>query len=354
MSRRLCSHILRPAFRQNLCVSGSSTYLGHRIRWRSNFSTPTGSGSNQLPQNSLAPSQASGSSLREGNEDDDEVFDEEILSGIPEVELGEDEEMYKDTEEESQYPDLMVSDPMYDAVQEFTFRNPDGHGAKVTIRNDPPLSKDPRMIWPRAGIPDEDKVDPFALISPNARKRSRYHIYPMIQRRVTQQTSKGRKHRMYFLYVVGNGDGLVGFGEGKHENVPRAKSLAMMEALRNMDYVERFEQRTIWTEIETKLSATRIQMRPRPVGFGLHCNPNIHQVLKAAGIKDVSAKVWGSRNPITVIKATCRMIQSGHAPLSMGDGLGGKGRTLEAGGGLRSREVVERERGRRMLDARTW
>jgi len=119
-----------------------------------------------------------------------------------------------------------------------------------------------------------------------------------------------------------------------------------------MDYVERFEKRTIWTDMETKLGATRVILRPRPVGFGLRCNPNIHQVLKAAGIKDISAKVWGSRNPLNVIKALFRMLQAGNAPLSMGDGVGGGGRKLNKGSGIRGKSDVERERGRKLIDLR--
>ena len=192
------------------------------------------------------------------------------------------------------------------------------------------------------------------MLSLSPEEQEKLHKYPLVSRRVTQQTGKGKKHRQYLLMVVGNGNGLVGYGEGKHEDFGVTQERALTEAIRNMDFVERFERRTIWTEMSIKLGATRILMRPRPVGFGLHCNPNIHQVLKAAGIKDISAKVWGSRNPINVIKATCKLIQAGNAPLSMGNGIGGKGRRLDTGSGMRSREALERERGRKFVDGRTW
>ncbi|KII87579.1 hypothetical protein PLICRDRAFT_69065, partial [Plicaturopsis crispa FD-325 SS-3] len=180
----------------------------------------------------------------------------------------------------------------------------------------------------------------------------RFFRFPLISRRVTQQTGKGKIQRMYYLVVVGNGDGLVGYGEGKDEEAQRAMEKAYSEAVRNMDYVDRFEKRTVWTHMESKMGGTRIILRPRPVGFGLACNPNIHQVLKAAGIKDVSAKVWGSRNPINVIKTLCRMIHAGNAPLSFGNGIGGRGRKLDKGAGMKGKEVVERERGRKLVDLR--
>ncbi|KAI0322841.1 ribosomal protein S5 domain 2-type protein, partial [Amylostereum chailletii] len=167
-----------------------------------------------------------------------------------------------------------------------------------------------------------------------------------ISRIVVQQTPKGKVQRFANLVVVGNGKGLVGYGEGKAEDMPRANHKAWIEAVRNMDYVDRFEQRTIWTEMESKMGATRIILRPRPVGFGLHCNPNIHQVLKAAGIKDISAKVWGSRNPMAVIKLLFRMLYAGNAPLGMGNGIGGRGRKLDKGSGMRGKQEIERDRGR--------
>lgn len=178
--------------------------------------------------------------------------------------------------------------------------------------------------------------------------------FPLVSRRITKQTGKGKIHRMYHLIVVGNGNGLVGYGEGKDlDDNSKASEKAFVQAVRNMDYVERFEKRTIFGDMQTKMGSTQIILRPRPVGFGLHCNPNIHQVLKAAGIKDISAKVWGSRNPINVIKALFRMLHSGNAPLYMGDGVGGRGRRTNKGEPIISREAVERARGRRLADLRT-
>jgi len=182
---------------------------------------------------------------------------------------------------------------------------------------------------------------------------AKLHIYPLIMRRVTQQTGKGKIHSMYSLVVVGDGNGLVGYGEGKDGEAAVAREKALAKALRSMDYVERFEKRTFWTDIESKFGSTKIILRPRPVGFGLRCNPNIHQVLKAAGIKDASAKVWGSRNPLMVIKGLFRMLQAGHAPLGMGDGVGGGMRRLDKGSGLRNKSAIERDRGRKMVDLRT-
>lgn len=205
-----------------------------------------------------------------------------------------------------------------------------------------------------ANTTDSSEVDMKKhIILPRAEQGNLYQ-FPLISRRITKQTGKGKVHRMYHLIVVGNGNGLVGYGEGKDlEDSSKAAEKAFVQAVRNMDYVERFEKRTIFGDMQSKMGSTRVILRPRPIGFGLQCNPHIHQVLKAAGIKDISAKVWGSRNPINVIKTLFRMLHSGNAPLYMGDGIGGKGRRTYKGEPIQSRDAVERARGRRLFDLRT-
>ncbi|RDB30661.1 putative 37S ribosomal protein S5, mitochondrial [Hypsizygus marmoreus] len=262
------------------------------------------------------------------------------------------------------YPDLMTPDPLLDSrdVLELPPDEESPYHNRVVIRNhtsifNEALEEDGFDFGAEDYVPTKtDETEESASSLENLpftpAQLSRFYRFPLIRRRITQQTGKGKIHRQFVLMVVGNGDGLVGYGQGKDDDASRAEAKAYAQAVRNMDWVERFEKRTIWTEMDTKLGATQLIMRPRPVGFGLRCNPNLHQVLKAAGIKDVSAKVWGSRNPINVIKAAFRMLQAGHAPLAMGDGIGGPGRKLNKGSGLRSKSDVERERGRQLISLR--
>ena len=271
------------------------------------------------------------------------------------------------------FPDLMQPDPIHDDITTMEFpptkRTP--HTNRVVIRSvyeqrlnrildsDGTEKSESRANEEEEGqveddIDDEGEVDPLAHLPLSREELDKLYKFQLISRRITQQTGKGKIHRQYALVVVGNGDGLVGYGEGKDEELPRASDKAFAAAVRNMDYVERFEKRTLWTDMETKLGSTHIILRPRPIGFGLRCNPNVHQVLKAAGIKDASAKVWGSRNPLNVIKALFRVLQGGNAPLAMGDGFGGKAKKLDKGSGLRNKSAVERDRGRKLVDLRTY
>lgn len=181
------------------------------------------------------------------------------------------------------------------------------------------------------------------------------HRYPLVLKRVVNQTPKGRIASFYALVAVGNGDGVMGIGEGKDkESTGTAQAKAYAEAIKGLDTVARFEDRTIFTETHIKLGATQIRMWPRPAGFGLAVNPYIHQICKAAGIHDLSAKVIGSRNPMQLSKATMMMLHGGGAPLGFGDGAGGKGRRLDAKSGIRPKEVVERERGRKLIEGSGW
>jgi len=260
---------------------------------------------------------------------------------------------------ETGFPNLMNPDPVLDRhiPLEFPPSKKSPFTNRVVIRPSLKSLETNRQLAELAAeaetseLPDAEEAR-IKILGYSSKQLKNLVRIPIFSRRITQQTGKGKIHRMYAMVVVGNGDGLVGYGEGKDEDAPRASEKAFVQAVRNMDWVERFEKRTIWTEMETKLGATRIILRPRPVGFGLRCNPNIHEVLKAAGIKDISAKVWGSRNPLNVIKALFRMLQAGNAPLSMGDGIGGSARKLNKGTGLRNKTEVERERGRKLIDLR--
>lgn len=90
--------------------------------------------------------------------------------------------------------------------------------------------------------------------------------FPLIVKRVVNMKSKGKMPSMYALVVVGNQNGLVGVGEGKDETANRAVSKAFNQAVRSMDYVDRYEGRTVWGTMESNFGSCSIQMRSRPPG----------------------------------------------------------------------------------------
>jgi small subunit ribosomal protein S5 len=256
----------------------------------------------------------------------------------------------KETNEVQNKRSLMDPIPFLDARDTLKIppskRNP--YGALVTARNHVSIFDAPFTATSSQAFSTRDSPT-YAL---PARIVKELYQSILISRTVKQQTGKGKIMRKYFLVCAGNGNGLVGYGEGKDFNARLALQKARIQAIKNMDYVERFEERTLWTDMESKLGATRLIIRPRPVGFGLRCNPFLHQILRAAGFKDVSAKVWGSRNKLNVIKAAFNLIHAGHAPPGMGDGVGGKGIRLSKGVGMRGKTELERARGRKLISLR--
>lgn len=257
------------------------------------------------------------------------------------------------------YPNLMTADPIMDSrtVLDFPPDKENPYHNKVVFRNHESIFHEAMADQGFDFANPEWVPEKSDEVQENQRQFREYPLslkknlirYTLLIRMVSHQTGKGKIAAYNSMVVLGNGDGIVGLGQATHEEHIKAFEAAELQALRNLDFVDRFEKRTIWSDLETKLGATQVKMRPRPLGFGLMCNPNIHQILKAAGIRDISAKVWGSRNKTNVIKATMRMIQAGHAPIAMGNGLGGKGMTGMKGMGLISKQDVERERGRKLI-----
>ncbi|KAJ7230629.1 ribosomal protein S5 domain 2-like protein [Mycena pura] len=153
-------------------------------------------------------------------------------------------------------------------------------------------------------------------------------IYPVIDQFATRQTPKGRRSR--FVKVVCHcGD--------EPESAEKAYSKGVADDIRNMDWIERFEDRTIWTEVRIRLGATVVILQSRPVGFGLRCNP--YQGSHKPELH------WGAQGDIVSPSSWSHAV--GH-----GDGLGGSGRKMNKGTGLRLKSQIERERGRRLIDLR--
>jgi len=137
------------------------------------------------------------------------------------------------------------------------------------------------------------------LASPGLMKRV-LHI-----RRTTRLSRAGKVRSLYALVLVGNGKGAAGYGEGKASDIGGAIEKATRRAIRNLMPIARYDGRTIYNDIEHKFVKTNLTLRSAPPGYGIVANNNIHEICRAAGIQDLSAKVRGSTNPMNVVKATC-------------------------------------------------
>ena len=131
--------------------------------------------------------------------------------------------------------------------------------------------------------------------------------------RVTKVVKGGRRFRFNALVVVGNKNGLVGFGLGKAKEVPDAIKKAIDDAFKNIIKVN-IKGTTIAHDIEHKYNASRILLKPASEGTGVIAGGSTRPVIELAGIKDVISKSLGSNTKINVAKATLEALKSERTP----------------------------------------
>lgn len=152
------------------------------------------------------------------------------------------------------------------------------------------------------------------------------YVRPIVMKRVSCQTSKGKIPNFYALTVVGDKNGMIGLGEGKSRDGMRtALGKAHWNAIKNLLPIPRYESRTIIGDIDYKFHAVKLFMKSAPSGFGLRVNPNIFEVCQAAGIKDLRGKVYKSRNPMNVVKG---FVEALTKQRSLEDLAAGRGKKL--------------------------
>jgi small subunit ribosomal protein S5 len=131
--------------------------------------------------------------------------------------------------------------------------------------------------------------------------------------RVSKTVKGGRQFTFTALTVVGDGNGKVGFGYGKAREVPVAIQKSMEYARKNMVSVD-LNNGTLFHQVKAGHGAARVFMQPASEGTGVIAGGAMRAVLEAVGVKNVLAKAVGSRNPINLVRATVKGLESMHSP----------------------------------------
>lgn len=140
----------------------------------------------------------------------------------------------------------------------------------------PELGKVPGVegMFKPPGDPAEDALDPSGQYKPiqlatgmALRDVLRIATKQVVMRRVAQQTRLGKIIRFHCMVVAGNGNGRLGIGEAKSVDPQIASVTASLLSLRNMKPIRRYENRTVYGQMEKRFSGTTVKLEARPPGM---------------------------------------------------------------------------------------
>ncbi|MCK6556963.1 30S ribosomal protein S5 [Candidatus Binatia bacterium] len=134
--------------------------------------------------------------------------------------------------------------------------------------------------------------------------------------RVAKVVKGGRRFSFSALVVVGDGNGRVGYGLGKANEVPEAIRKAIERAKKSMLSVP-LSEGTIPFAVQGRFGAGHVLLRPATDGTGVIAGGGVRAIVELAGVRNVLTKCIGSNNPHNMVKATMDALNQLRAPESI-------------------------------------
>ena len=122
--------------------------------------------------------------------------------------------------------------------------------------------------------------------------------------RVSKTVKGGRRMKFTALVVVGDHKGHYGFALSKAAEVPDAIKKATEAARKKLYTIHLVKGNTLSHEVVGKYGACNVYLKPAPEGTGIIAGGPVRAILELAGVQNVCSKVYGSRAPINIIRAT--------------------------------------------------
>ena len=140
--------------------------------------------------------------------------------------------------------------------------------------------------------------------------------------RVSKTVKGGRRMQLTALVVVGDGNGKVGLGLGKSQEVPPAIRKGVEEAKKNMFTVPRTTDGSIPHEVLGRYGAGKVLIKPAVPGTGVMAGGPVRAIMELAGIKNVITKSLGTSNAMNIVKAAAEGLKLMESPETVAERRG--------------------------------